>query len=124
MPFVAVTHTAAADPERDRGLARGFTELMAEVLGKKAALTSVLVSRAEAAVWTVGGSQPGLAAHVEACITRGTNDEAQKAAFIKASMALLSARLGTLPEATYVVLREIEATDWGYGGRTQASRRP
>ena len=35
----------------------------------------------------------------------------------------LSQQLGPLHEASYVVVQEVPAGDWGYGGRTQAQRK-
>ena len=43
--------------------------------------------------------------------------------FIAEGHALLTATLGTLPEATYVVVHEIPAQAWGYAEKTQEARR-
>jgi len=51
---------------------------------------------------------------------------AQKQAFIAAAFAELEQQLGygqPLEEASYVIVREVPASDWGYGGRTQAARK-
>jgi 4-oxalocrotonate tautomerase len=55
-------------------------------------------------------------------VTEGTNTPAEKAAMVAATHAALAEALPGLPEATYVVIREIAAEGWGYGGRTQAER--
>ena len=47
-----------------------------------------------------------------------------KAAFIAAAFAELQEQLGAgqpLTEASYVIVRELPAGDWGYGGHTQAA---
>ena len=123
MPFIRVTHSAAIDTVALDALASRITALMRDVLGKKAELTSVLIERSMTQVWTVGGQTAGSAAHLEAIITKGTNTVEQKADFIRQAMEALSTAAGTLPLATYVVVREIPAEDWGYGGLTQAARR-
>ena len=55
----------------------------------------------------------------------GTAEE--KAAFIQAAFAELQRQLGyytgQLEEASYVIVREVAASDWGYGGQTQLARR-
>ncbi|MBC7953190.1 MAG: tautomerase family protein [Rhodospirillaceae bacterium] len=122
MPFVRITVTPAPSPAAQQRLATGTTRLMADVLGKKATLTSVLVETATAH-WTIGGEPAPMAAHLEALVTTGTNSAEQKAAFLAQAMALLSAELGVLPTATYVVVRDVPAEDWGYGGLSQAARR-
>lgn len=121
MPFVRVTVTPAPSPATQQRLAAGATRLMAEVLGKKAELTSVLVETASGH-WTIGGDSAPQAAHLEALITAGTNSPEQKSAFLAQAMALLTAELGVLPTATYVVVRDVPAADWGYGGVSQAAR--
>lgn len=124
MPFLRLTVTPAPAADTARRLAEGATRLMAEVLGKNPALTSVLVETPAAAAWTIGATPAARAAHLEALITQGSNSVAEKRAFLRRAMDLLSTELGTLPEATYVVVRDIPADDWGYGGRSQADRRP
>ncbi|MDR6156255.1 phenylpyruvate tautomerase PptA (4-oxalocrotonate tautomerase family) [Acidovorax delafieldii] len=77
--------------------------------------------------WHIGGAtveQP--TALLEISITQGTNTQEEKAAFIQAAFAELQRQLagdGTLAAASYVVVRELPASDWGYGGRTQQARK-
>ena len=77
--------------------------------------------------WHIGGKpveQP--TALLEISITQGTNTQEEKAAFIQAAFAELQRQLagdGALATASYVVVRELPASDWGYGGRTQQARK-
>ncbi|MBB2965155.1 tautomerase family protein [Methylobacterium sp. R2-1] len=124
MPFVSLK---IAGPEIGSAtvaeLQCGITALMAEVLGKRADLTAVLVEPAPAGSWAVGGEAVTLAAHVEARVTLGTNTAEEKARFVAAAHDLLMRTLpGRLPLATYVVVQEVPADAWGYGGLTQAER--
>lgn len=121
MPFIRITVTPAPSAAAQQRLATGATRLMAELLGKKAELTSVLVE-APAAYWTINGKPAPAAAHLEALVTAGTNSAEQKAAFLAQAMALLTAELGLLPTATYVVVRDVPGPDWGYDGISQAAR--
>lgn len=123
MPFIRVTLSGDVPAPCRADIAAGVTDLMAAVLHKKAALTSVLVESIPQAGWTIGGEPVAKAAHLEANITAGTNTEEEKERFVGDAATLLGRLLGGLPEATYVIIREIPATDWGYDGRTQASRR-
>lgn len=126
MPYVHLTIAGPAPAAADRTrLAAGLTRLMAEVLGKKPALTAVRVEVAEGDAWTVGGAPVSPAAHLEAAITAGTNTAEEKARFIAAAMELLKDGIGpSLPAATYAVVREVPADSWGYDGLTQEARRP
>lgn len=125
MPYIHVKiagRSLAADEAE--ALASGVATLMESVLGKNRALTSVLVEQAGAGTWSVGGrTSLAACAHLEANITAGTNSAQDKARFVAEAAALLRRVLPDLPEATYVIVREVPATDWGYDGRTQAERR-
>lgn len=124
MPFLRLTLAGSApDPALCSAAAAEAAALMADILGKRRELTSVLVERLPQAIVHIGDALPPLAAHLEANITLGTNSEEEKRRFIAAAFALLERYFGSLPEATYVILRDVPATDWGYAGRTQAERK-
>lgn len=125
MPFVRITLGAHGITPDDRAaLARVATTLMAGVLGKRRDLTSVLVTEVPDAerIWTVGDAFQPQAAVVEAFITQGTNTAAEKADFIARMDAAVRRVLPHVSPATYVVLNEVAADSWGWGGRTQADR--
>jgi 4-oxalocrotonate tautomerase len=74
--------------------------------------------------WFIGGRNPDVAtALLEIRVTQGTNSAEEKEAFVQGAYEELWQQLGPLAEASYVVVQEVPATDWGYGGRTQAERR-
>ncbi len=127
MPFVRIVLGAHGVTPDDRSeLARSATRLMAEVLGKQAALTSVLVTEVadHERIWTIGDQFQPAAAVVEGFITQGLNTEQEKADFIAKMDAALRHVLPDLAIPTYVILHEVPAESWGWGGRTQASRMP
>jgi len=114
-----------------RRIAAALTDLTARCLGKRAEVTAVMVEAGCVAAWTIGAdlAHPPTA-WLEISVTAGTNSAAEKAAFIEAAYALLAqlpeTAQGMGPEglalASYVIVRELPATDWGYGGRTQQAR--
>lgn len=110
-----------------RALASALTRLTALHLGKRPEVTAVMMDDIPAARWHVGGSEvQGPTAFLEISITQGTNTAQEKAAFIAAAFEELQNQLGAgrpLEPASYVIVREVPATDWGYGGQTQAARR-
>lgn len=125
MPFVRITLGAhGLTPEERADLARTATTLMAEVLGKKRELTSVLVAAVPDPehIWTVGDVFQPEAAVAEAFITQGTNTAAEKADFIARMDAALRAILPHVAAATYVIVHEVPGEAWGWGGRSQAAR--
>lgn len=126
MPTLQLKVSPLQNPARYRTLAAALTRLTAEHLGKRAEVTAVMIDDLPAARWYVGGvdvQRP--TAFLEISITQGTNTAQQKTAFIAAAFAELQEQLGAgapLADASYVIVRELPAGDWGYGGLTQAVR--
>lgn len=126
MPTLTLKLAAPHDPARDQALATALTRITAATLGKRAEVTAVLIEELPAARWFVGAQavqRP--TALLELSITEGSNTAAQKATFIEAAFAELQGRLApgaSLEEASYLIVREVPATDWGYGGMTQQAR--
>ena len=126
MPTLVLKIAPLQNPERYRQLADALTDLTVHWLGKRREVTAVVIDDLPAARWHVGGApleRP--AALLEISITQGTNAPAEKAAFIEAAFAELQRQLGAggqLEPASYVVVRELPAQDWGYGGITQLAR--
>ena len=126
MPTLTLKLAAAHDRERDQALATTLTRITADTLGKRAEVTAVLIEDLPATRWFVGAQavqRP--TALLEISVTEGTNTAAQKAAFIEAAFAALQRQLApgsSLEEASYVIVREVPATDWGYGAKTQHAR--
>jgi 4-oxalocrotonate tautomerase len=127
MPTLNLRIAPLQNPERYQQLARALTALTAELLGKRPAVTAVVIDDLPAAQWYVSGEDVQRpTAMLEISITQGTNTPAEKEAFIRAAWEELQRQLahgGPLEEASYVIVRELPATDWGYGGRTQLERK-
>ena len=126
MPFVSLKIAGPAlNPAQKRALQSGFTELMAGPMRKAPALTAVVIEHFAPDDWTTGGRPSGFgySAYAEVKVTQGTNTPQEMEKFISEGHALLTATLGLLPEATYVVVHEIPAQAWGYAGETQYARR-
>ena len=127
MPTLNLKVAPLQNPERYQQLARALTDITARILGKRPAVTAVVIDDLPAAQWYVGGDyvqRP--TAMLEISVTAGTNTPAEKEAFVRAAFEELQRQLahgGKLEEASYVIVRELPAGDWGYGGRTQESRR-
>lgn len=125
MPFIRLTLGKAVMPSQQQSLARRATDLIAAILHKRAAVTAVQVVGAGSDTWCIAGDVvPAVQtpAHAELFITEGTNTPAEKAAMIAALHRALEETCGPLPEASYIVIHEVPAGNWGYGGLTQAAR--
>ena len=132
MPTLHLKISPPQTPQRHHQLAEALTRLTAHHLSKRAEVTAVMVEDLPVARWFVGGKVVAAAtAYLEISVTQGTNTPAQKAAFIDAAFAELQIQLcgsdssddsPSLEPASYVIVRELPATDWGYSGKTQASR--
>jgi 4-oxalocrotonate tautomerase len=127
MPTLNLKVAPLQNPERYQQLARALTALTAELLGKRPAVTAVTIDDLPAARWYVDAQDVQRpTAMLESSITQGTNTPAEKAAFVRAAFEELQRQLGQggpLEEASYVIVRELPAADWGYGGRTQLERK-
>ncbi|CAN7628945.1 tautomerase family protein [Acidovorax sp. Leaf78] len=127
MPTLILTLTPPQTPDRCQALARALTDLTVQRLGKRREVTAVAINQLPSGQWHIGGepaAQP--TALLEISITEGTNTPQEKAAFIAAAFAELAQQLApgaALARASYVVVRELPAQDWGYGGVTQLARR-
>lgn len=127
MPLVNATFALPPSPEITRRAVQALTALTVEALGKELERTSVIVRYVPPGQWARGGVQSDLGGArrfvVEAHITAGTNSREEKSAFIREAHAQLAAILGE-GAAGYVIVREIDADSWGYGGQTQTARYP
>jgi 4-oxalocrotonate tautomerase len=127
MPTLLLKIAPPQAPTRRQALAAALTELTAATLGKRADVTAVVIEALPQAQWFIGGTPPaGATALLEISITAGTNTPDEKARFIEAAFDELQRQLAPeqgLAAASYVIVRELPASDWGYGGRTQGSRR-
>ncbi|MBP7565961.1 MAG: tautomerase family protein [Burkholderiaceae bacterium] len=127
MPVLNLRVAPLQNPERYPALAQALTRITEHVLHKQADVTAVTIDDLPAARWYVGGQDVQRpTAQLEIHITAGTNTAAEKAEFVRAAHAELERQLGhggPLEAASYVIVREVPATDWGYGGQTQQGRR-
>jgi 4-oxalocrotonate tautomerase len=128
MPTLRLQVAPLLHPERYTALGAALTRITAQVLHKNPDVTVVMIDDLPVARYLVAGrdaAQP--IACLEISITAGTNTADEKAQFIRQAYAELQRQLGSsghgLHEASYVTVRELPATDWGYGGLTQAARR-
>lgn len=129
MPFIDVLISRPTDRSAPSSaeVAAVLTDLTVEILHKQRDLTAVTVRAAAAGDWFVGGtslSELEAASHrVSIGITAGTNTAEEKAAWIAAVAREMARLLGNTRPESYVVVDELPANAWGWGGATQDARR-
>lgn len=123
MPYVEVTLDPAPSAEQAAQLARDITDAMASEVGKRREVTALRVIGSEAILWTIDAKPTQrTTAYLDVKITQGTNSGEEKAALIKLLNQILLKIFGELEEASYIVINELAAENWGYAGLTQANR--
>lgn len=127
MPFIniAVAGNQLSLAQKQR-LFDETTRLMNEVMRKDPTLTAVRIDPFRADDWAISqrpaAIQEMTAVHMDIKVTAGTNTDEEKAEMIRQAMAMLKEIVGATPEASYIVIHELDATAWGYNGRTQHAR--
>lgn len=127
MPFIniAISKDCLSTAQKQR-LFDETTRLMAEVMNKNPALTAVRIDEHPAENWAIGGEAVSAGerhgAHMDIKVTAGTNTDEEKAKMIGLAMKMLTEVVGSTPEASYVVIHDLDAGAWGYNGRTQKAR--
>jgi 4-oxalocrotonate tautomerase len=127
MPIIAVKIASPhkADNLEDR-TAQFVANAAASILRKKPELTAVTVEHVPARHWFAGG--PSLAEQgkssfwLDIKVVDGTNTKDEKAAFIAEIFRGMAGLLGSLHEESYVLVDEVHADAYGYGGKTQEFR--
>ena len=107
-------------------IAEAVLDLTERHLGKKRAVTSILVRECAATAWFIGGAslaELGQASHRTVIrVTEGTNTKAEKARYVAAVHEELVRLLGPMRSESYVVVEEVRADAWGWNGETQEHR--
>lgn len=129
MPYLNVRLSTTLPSDAPARVAALLTDLTAEALKKKRELTAVVIDPVRAEHWFIGGAPLGARAQPVAAsffldikVTEGTNTKDEKAAYVQRVFAGMQSILGPLDPASYVVLHEVRADAWGYGGATQEFR--
>jgi 4-oxalocrotonate tautomerase len=127
MPFINVLVAHAPDSKLAETIAQGVAERTARILRKSPELTAAAVSFLPPAQWQVGGrsleSHGAASFWLEVKVTAETNTAAEKAAYLAEVHAFMAQVLGRVRPESYILVHEIPADAWGFGGMTQAQRR-
>jgi 4-oxalocrotonate tautomerase len=126
MPYINVTLTAPPDPKLSAKIAAQISDLTKTHLRKDPTVTSVSVTYVDPAHWFAGG--PSLAAQnantfwLDIKVVDGTNTKQEMAAYLQAVFEQLCETIGRIHQESYVLVHEVPAAAYGFGGKTQEYR--
>ncbi|HYU14844.1 MAG TPA: hypothetical protein VEL05_02180 [Candidatus Acidoferrum sp.] len=126
MPILNVTISKRPDPELVRRIAHGLVERTASVLRKRPDVTAVAVQFVPPEHWIVGGrslAEAGLASFwLDIKIVDGSNTKDEKAAYLREVFSFMEEVLGPLHPESYILVHDVRADAYGFGGLTQEHR--
>ena len=126
MPLLNVSLSGAPDDALAGAVAARLSALTRDILHKDPAVTAVKIAFIPEAHWfTAGRALADKATRsfaLEVIVTDGNNTKDEKAAYLEAVHAAMGALLPELDPESYVLVREVKADAYGYGGRTQEAR--
>ncbi len=126
MPLLTVTLTGSVDARRSAATAAILTELTQKHLGKDPALTAVAIRYLDPDHWFIGGEAMSRrnadSFSLDIKVTEGTNTKPQIAAYVDAVFAAMAGLLDGVREESYIIVHEVAAASWGFGGKTQEFR--
>ncbi|MDK1493866.1 4-oxalocrotonate tautomerase family protein [Sinorhizobium sp. 7-81] len=126
MPIINITVTGRPDPDRSAEIAAKVSDLTQEHLRKDPTVTAVAVTYVDPQHWFAGGksiaSQETNSFWLDIKVVDGTNTKQELAAYIEAIFAGFEMLLGKVHPESYVLVHEVSAAAYGYGGKTQEFR--
>lgn len=126
MPILTVNISSAPNAALFASIAAELTALTKFHLHKDPALTAVAIRDIPPGAWFVGeaslSSQAVNSFMLDIKVTAATNTKAEFAEYIAAVFQVMGRLLGPLHDASYVVIDEVPASAWGFGGNSQEHR--
>jgi 4-oxalocrotonate tautomerase len=126
MPILNLKVSAHRSPALSRTLSEGLVEATARILRKNPEITAVAIDYVAPEDWIVGGrslAEQGKASFwLDIKVVDGTNTKDEKALYLAEVFALMGRVLGDLHDESYVLVHEVPADAYGFGGLTQEHR--
>ncbi|HYH37207.1 MAG TPA: tautomerase family protein [Azospirillum sp.] len=126
MPIITVSVTATPDASLSARIAAEVSELTRLHLRKDPAVTAVAVHYVDPAHWFAGGrslAEQGVSTFwLDIKVVDGTNTKAEIAAYLEAVHAAMGRILGEVHPESYILVHEVPAAAYGFGGLTQEFR--
>ncbi len=126
MPILNLKVSAPRSASLSRTLSEGLVEATARILRKNPEITAVAIDYVSPEDWIVGGKslaeQKKASFWLDIKVVDGTNTKDEKALYLAEVFAFMGCVLGTLHEESYVLVHEVPADAYGFGGVTQEHR--
>ena len=126
MPILNLKISAAPSPELVAAASEILLDLTVRILHKKRDLSAIAIDFVPPEHWVVGGKtlaeQGKRSFHLDIKIVDGTNTKDEKAAYVAAVFDAFGRLLGDLHEESYILVHDVRADAYGYGGQTQEAR--
>ena len=126
MPYIAVQITGRPDSSQSARIAQEISLLTEKHLRKDPTVTAVAVTHVDPEHWFAGGQS--LAAQrvasfwLDVKVVDGANTKKEFSAYIEAVFAAMGRILGPLHHESYILVHEVPAAAYGFGGKTQEYR--
>jgi 4-oxalocrotonate tautomerase len=126
MPIINIAVTGKPDPELSARLATKVTALTQAHLRKDPTVTAVAITYIDPAHWFAGGRS--LAAQerntfwLDIKVVDGTNTKTELSDYLQQVFAAMSEMLGPVHEESYILVHEVPAAAYGFGGKSQEFR--
>lgn len=126
MPYLNLRLLHGASPETIESIAEVLFRHTGDILGKRREVTSIDVETQEPTRWFIGGRPVHATGqstfYLNVKVTDGTNTKDEKARYIAAVFSDMERLIGPLDPASYIVMDDVKADAWGFGGKTQEER--
>lgn len=126
MPILNVKLSGAPSTKLSQAIAAALIELTTEILHKNPAITAVAIDYIAPQHWFVGGAALALRCSasffLDITIVDGTNTKDEKARYIAAVFARMGELVGELHPESYILVHDVRADAYGFGGVTQEAR--
>ena len=126
MPILNLKVSAHRSATLSRTLSEGLVEATARILRKNPEITAVAIDYVSPEDWIVGGrslaEQNKASFWLDIKVVDGTNTKDEKALYLAEVFALMGRVLGDLHDESYVLVHEVPADAYGFGGLTQEHR--
>lgn len=126
MPILNLSVSGAADAALSAEIARELAELTRAHLHKDPKVMAIAITYVAPAHWFACGrslaGQPARSFWLDIKVTDATNTKSEMADYIAAVFAAMGRLLGPVHDESYILVHEVPAAAYGFGGQTQEFR--
>ena len=126
MPIINISITGKSDAALSARIATEVTTLTKNHLRKDPTITAVAINYLDPEHWFAGGrslaEQGANTFWLDIKVVDGTNTKPELADYIEHIFAAMSRMLGRVHSESYVLVHEVPAAAYGFGGKTQEFR--